>query len=246
LRRRQGWQRPATRVICLVAQARAATAGDAGDLPCGAGKGGNGRRRRRFLTCGEGDNGRRRGRFALRRRQGWQRPATRAICLAALARAATAGDAGDLPCGAGKGGNGRRLGRFAWRRRQGRHWPATRAGRLAARLTTAVGAGDSPYGAGKGGNGRRRGRFALRRGRRGPALACDAGASSCGAGVEGRQHGQGRQRPAARRLWLTPLRVTDPMSFGPPSRRCMFASASRLVLRVRWPDRDGRWDPRHC
>jgi len=197
LRRRQKRQRPATRAICLVAQARAATAGDVGD-----------------------------------------------VCLAA--RVTTAGDAGDLPCGAGKGGNGRRRGRFALRRRKGRHWPATRAGRLAARLTTAVGAGDSPYGAGKGDNGRRRGRFALRRGRRGPALACDAGGSSFGAGVEGRQHGQGRQRPAARRTWLTPLRVTDPMSFGPPTWRCMFASASRLVLRARWPDRGGRWDPSHC
>jgi len=133
---------------------RVTTAGGAGDLPCGAGKGGNGRRS---------------GRFALRR--GRLGPAARA--RAALACDAgglpggvvtTAGVAGDLPCGAGKGGNGQRRGRFAWRHgrfalRRGQGWqrPATLAIRLAARASRAGSAV-------KGGIGLRRGRFAWRRG----------------------------------------------------------------------------------
>jgi len=142
--------------FCLAA--RVTPAGGAGELPCGAGKGGIGLRRGRSAWR-RGDNGRRRGRFALRRRQGWQRPATRAvrlasreICLAARARVATAGDAGVspggavdhswwrgrfalrhgqfLPCGAVD--NCRWRGRCVLRRGQGRQRPATRAARLAA------------------------------------------------------------------------------------------------------------------
>jgi len=105
------------------------TAGVAGDLRCGAGKGGNGRRRGRFAW--------RRGKFALRRGQGWQRPVTREFRLAArlttaggagdspcgtgssclAAQLTTAGGAGDASCGAGKGGNGRRRGQLALRLR---------------------------------------------------------------------------------------------------------------------------------
>jgi len=104
--RRQGRQRPATRAICLAA--RASRAGSAG-------KGGIGLRRGRFAlrrgrlgpsalaraasACDAVDNCRWRGRFILRRGQERQRPATRAIRLAARERAATAGDAGDSPCG---------------------------------------------------------------------------------------------------------------------------------------------------
>jgi len=45
--------------------------------------------------------------------------------------------------------------------------------------------------------------------------------------------------PTARRAWLTPLWVTDPMSIGPPTRRCCasFSSAAfttRTMARSRW------------
>jgi len=174
-------------------------------------------------------------------RRGRRGPAVRAVCLVARARAATAGDAGDSPRGAGVEGR---------QRGQGRHRPATR-------LTTAGGEGDSSCSVGKSGNGRRRGRFALRRGqgRQRPAtrtvcLAATTEAVRVYTQVPARLTPQ-RWRwtaatPMARRTWLTPLRVTDPMSIGPPTRGCMSASALRLVLRARWPDRGGRWDPGHC
>jgi len=138
-------------------------------------------------------------------------------------------------------------------------WPASRAICLAARVTTAGGAGDLhcgagslpcgaattagvpgdlPCGAGKGGNGRRRGQFALR-------LRTEAKRvyTQVPAWLTPQRWRWTAATPTARRMWLTPLRVTDPKSIGPPTRRCESASASRLVLRARWPDRGGRWGP---
>jgi len=75
--------------FCLAA--RVTTDGGAGDLPCGAATtaGGAG-----DFPCGAGVDGRRRG-------QGRQRPAARAVRLAARARAATAGGVEGPPGGAG-------------------------------------------------------------------------------------------------------------------------------------------------
>jgi len=133
-----------------------------------------------------------------------------------------------------QGRQGRRCGRRAWRLSAAAARvvrPGARAVRLAARATRAGGACVE---------GRRRGQFALRL--RSEAVRLY---TQVPAWFIPQRWRWTAATPTARRTFVTPLRVTDPLSIGPPTRRCMSALASRLVLRARWPDRGGRWDPGH-
>ena len=215
---RRGRRGPATR-------ARAATAGGAGGFPGGAG----------HSPCGAGG-----------------------FCLEA--RMTTVGGVGDLPggaggspCGASKGGNSRRRGRFALRR--GRRRPATRARAaaaggasacLAARVIRLRRGRLLPCGSVD--NSRWRAQFALWRVPFALRLCTEVVRvyTQVPARLITKRWRWTAATPTAGPTRLTPLRVTDQMSIGPRTRRCMSTSASRLVLRARWPDRGGRWDPGHC